>query len=94
MCNSDLEPVLDAVLKCAPHEWYSIALKLDFSDGQIVEETSGIATGSGKLEKMVRVKAAALGRQVTARLLLEACEKMPNPVIGAVRERLHHLCQH
>ena len=59
-----------------------------------MEETFQIATGSGKLEKMVRVKAAAIGRQATARLLLEACETLPNPVIGAVRERLQQLYQH
>ena len=92
--HPDLELVLTAVMKCAPHEWYSIAVELGFSHGQIVEETSTIATGSGKLQRMVRVKADAVGNQETARLLLEACANIPHPVIGAVRERLQQLCRH
>ena len=90
----DLELLLKAVMKCAPHEWYSIAVELGFTNGQIVDETSGIATGRGKLEKMVRVKVDAAGSQETARLLLEACENIPNPVIGAVRESLQQWCHH
>ena len=82
---------MQAVAKCAPHVWYSIALKLGFTDGQIVEMTSGAATAEGKLEKIVRVKADAVGIQETERLLLDACEKIPKPVIGAVRERLQQL---
>ena len=76
------------MLKCAPHEWYSIAVELGFSDGEIEAKTSVLPSAKGKLQKMVRIKADAVGRQETAQLLLEACEKIPNPVIGAVRERL------
>ena len=84
---------MKAVTKCAPNEWYSIAVQLGFTNGQIVEETSAIATGSGKLQRMVLVKAAAFGRQETAFLLLKACENIPNPVIGAVNEIIQQLCQ-
>ena len=78
----DLELVLQAVVKCAPHAWYSIALELDFTNGQIQEMSSGVATAEGKLQKIVHVKADAVGEQEAAYLLLSACEKIPNPVIG------------
>ena len=83
---------MKAVVDSAPHVWYSIALKLDFTDGQIEEKTAGLATAEGRIEKLVRVKADAVGEQEAARLLLEACGKIPNPVIGAVRKKLQQLC--
>ena len=89
----DLELVLNAVTKCAPNEWYSIAVELGFSEGEIEAKTTVIPSAKGKLQKMVRVKAAAFGRQRTARLLLKACESIPNPVIGAVNEILQQLYQ-
>ena len=85
--------MLKAVAKCAPDEWYSIAVELGFSEGEIEAKTSGVPSAKGKLQKMVRVKTTAFGRQETARLLLKACENIPNPVIGAVKDILQQLCQ-
>ena len=83
-----MEHVLKAVVKCASHVWYSIAVELGFTDGEIEAKTYGIPTAEGRLQKMVRVKADAVGKQKAVGLLLDACEKIPNPVIGAVRERI------
>ena len=90
---SDFTAVLEAVVKCAPHEWYSIGLKIGFTDGQITDMTDGLRTSAAKIEKVVNVKAADIGEQEATELLLEACERISNPVIGAVRMKLqqsHH----
>ena len=84
----DLGCVLAAVLKCAPHEWYSIGRQLGFSLGQLTDMTHTLGSGAGKLERIVDEKAAEVGAEETARILLDACERLPNPVIGAVRMRL------
>jgi hypothetical protein len=83
---TDLRSVKAAVLKCAPHEWYSIGLQLGFSDGQLIDLAHTLGTGHGKLERIVEVKAAEAGMKATAGMLLDACERLTNPVIGAVRE--------
>ena len=77
--------VLAAVLKCASHEWYSIGRQLGFSLGQLTDMTHTLVSGAGKLERIVDEKAAEVGAEETARLLLDACERLINPVIGAVR---------
>ena len=85
--------MLQAVVRCAPHEWYSIGLELGFRDGQITAMTDGLCTHAARLQKIVNQKAGDVGEQEAARLLLEACKKIPNPVIGAVRLKLqqsHH----
>ena len=82
-----------AVLKCAPHEWYSVGCQLGFTDGQLTDMTQSLGTGAGKLEKIVNVKVAEVGGEEAARMLLEACKRLPIPVIDAVRRRLeqtHH----
>ena len=89
----DLELVLKAVVKCAPNQWYSIAVELGFSEGEIEANTYGVPSAKDKLQKVVRVKADAFGRQATVCLLLKACENIPNPVIGAVNKILQQLRQ-
>ena len=89
----DLGCVRAAVLKCAPHEWYSIGRQLGFTSGQITSMTHALGPGTGKLEKLVDVKAAAVGAEETAGMLLEACARLTNPVMGEVRmilEEPHH----
>ena len=75
-------------MKCAPDRWYSIGHEIGFKDGKIGAITAGICDPVGKLQKIANVKADEVGGQETAQILLEACEKIPNPVIGAVRAEL------
>ena len=73
--------VLAAVLKCAPQEWYSIGRQLGFSLGQLTDMTHTLGSGAGRLERIVDKKAEEIGAEETARMLLDACKRLINPVI-------------
>ena len=57
--------------------------------------THVLGPGTGKLEKLVDVNAAdqEVGAEETAHMLLDACARLINPVIGEIRmilEQPHH----
>ena len=81
----DLGCVLAAVLKCAPHDWYSIDCQLGYFLGQLTDMTHTLGSGAMKLERIVDEKAAEVVAEEAAHILLDACERLINPVIGAVR---------
>ena len=91
---SDLAAILSAVVKCASQQWYSVALKMGFVDGKIRELTHDQGDYASKLQGIVNVKAAEVGEQECAQMLLKACEQIPYPVIAAVRKEIDQLSHH
>jgi hypothetical protein len=83
-----LKLVLQAVLKAAPHQWYSIGLELGFSNSEIEAMTHTLPSAQDKLRKVVLLKADQVGHKRTALLLLESCKTIPNPVFEAVIKSL------
>jgi hypothetical protein len=83
-----LKLVLQAVLKAAPHQWYSIGLELGFSNSEIEAMTHTLPSAQDKLRKVVLSKADQVGHERTAHLLLDSCKMIPNPVFGAVIKSL------
>lgn len=84
----DADKLLATVLQNGPDQWYSICLALGYTSGKVISLTSGIPNYSSKLQKVFETKVSEVGRTEAAAKLLEACETIPDPIIGIVREEL------
>jgi hypothetical protein len=92
---ADLKYVQRAVLKSASQEWYSIGRQLGFSRAKIITMTHKIDSSAGKLQLVIDTKAEEVGQQVTAGLVLDACERLPNPIIiKEVRKCIKEISDH
>ena len=85
----DFALLLRAVLECAAHRWCFLGIKLAFTTGQIESIVKGIALDVDKLRKIVDHKVMSEPSTDDVEYqLLRACETIPEPVIGVVREKL------
>lgn len=84
----DPDEVLHTVLNNGPDQWFSICLALGYAPGKVTDLTSGIPNNAGKIQNVFETKAADVGRIQAAAKLLEACETIPDPIIGIVLEEL------
>lgn len=84
----DPDEVLRAVQINGPDQWFSICLALGYTSGKANDLTRRIPNIEGKLQNVFDTKAAEVGRIQAAAKLLEACETIPNPIIGIVLEEL------
>ena len=80
--------MMKAVMKIAPDQWHAIGLGMGYTIGQLDADTEGLPNHGSKLLKIIRQKAAEIGRGRTRQLLLEVRKRLPNPVIAAVMEEL------
>ena len=82
---SDSE-VFQAVLKYGVEQWYSIGLEIEFTDSHIRACTFDIPSLDSKLQAIIVKKVRECGVKETETCLLAACEGIPQPIIGTVRE--------
>ena len=81
--------VFNAVIGCGSCQWYSFGLKLDFNHDQIEALCHDKVTPADKLSAIIQVKTKQVGYvKKTDDLLLEACRHLPDPIDGAVKEKL------
>jgi hypothetical protein len=80
--------VVHAVLKYGVCQWYSIGLELGFTGPQIEACTFEIPSPGSKLQALIERKSRECGMMETKKCLLSACEKIPQPVSGAVKRYL------
>ncbi|XP_062510110.1 uncharacterized protein LOC134186192 isoform X3 [Corticium candelabrum] len=81
--------VSNAVIGCGSCQWYSFGLKLDFNHDQIEALCHDKVTPADKLSAIIQVKTKQVGDvKKTDDLLLEACRHLPDPIDGAVKEKL------
>ena len=81
--------VFNAVIGCGSSQWYSCGLKLDFNHDQIEALCHDKVTPADKLSAIIQVKTKQVGDvKKMDDLLLEACRHLPDPIDGAVKEKL------
>ena len=80
--------VFKAVLKYGSTQWYSIGLKMGFTDPQIKACTHDMPSLSSKLEAIIEMKVRECGAQATGECVLSACERIPQPIIGSVLDEM------
>lgn len=80
--------VVTAVLKVGSNKWNLIGLALGLTDGEISSAASDKPTNAGKLQAIISKKRDELGEKKVARMLLEACRTIPEPIIGSVLQHL------
>ena len=76
--------VLRAATKVACNRWYAVGLELGFTDGQIDSLVKSLTVDADRLRRIVNQKAVEVGDENAARLLLEACSNIDDPVIEKV----------
>ena len=77
--------VVRAVLKYGVGQWYSIGLEMGFTGPQIEAYTFEIPSPDSKLQAVIERKIREYGVKETEKCLFAACERIPQPVIGAVK---------
>ena len=78
--------VFQAVLKYGVAQWSSIGLAMGLSYSEIGACTDNKPAPSSKLEAIIAQQVHKCGIKQTEQCLLSACEKIPQPIIGAVKE--------
>jgi Mrp family chromosome partitioning ATPase len=84
----EYEAAVDAVLKFGADQWYLIGNKLRMTHAPIIAATHEMPTLAGKLQTTISVKRNELGGQEVIKQLLEACRKLPQPILGIVKQHL------
>ena len=85
------DSVVSAVLKVGSHNWNLLGDKLGLTEGEMSSATSNKPTDPGKLQAIINMKRDELGDRELVRQLLDACEKIPQPILGQVLQRLDPL---
>ena len=84
----DYESVVEAVMKYGVDKWDLIGNKLRMTDRQIRAATHDRPSHAGKLQAIISCKRGELGDQELIKQLLEACGKIPQPILGMVKQHL------
>ena len=85
---SDPERVFKAVVSRGCDHWYSLCLQMGYSRGQVADITNGIPSNADKIRAAFDIKIDAVGESNATAALLEACRRIPNPIIGGVMDIL------
>ena len=83
-----LSAVAKAVITGGSAQWYSFGATLGFSHDRIEALCHDKVTPADKLFALVQVKANQVGPVQIDNLLLEACQHLPTPIDGVVKEKL------
>ena len=84
----DYRAVVDAVMKFGADQWSLIGNKLGMPYPQMTAATHEIPTAAGKLQAIISYKRNELGDQKLIKQLLEACDNIPQPILGMVKQHL------
>ena len=76
--------VFQAVMKYGVSEWHSIGLEMGFTDSQIKASTFEIPSLGSKLQAILVRKIHECGVGKAEERLLNACKRIPLPIIGSV----------
>jgi hypothetical protein len=83
--------VFQAVLRYGVDQWSSIGLAMGFTGAQITAYTAERPAAASKLEELIERKCHECGIKETEEILRAACEKIPQPIIGAVNSYLEDI---
>jgi hypothetical protein len=84
----DYESVVEAVMKFGVDKWDLIGAALEMTDAEITAVTHDRPSPAGKLKAVISCKRYELGDQMLVKQLLEACGKIPQPILGIVKQHL------
>ena len=84
----DYESVVEAVMKYGVDKWDLIGNKLGMTSGEIRVATHDRPTHAGKLQAIISYKRDELGDRELIKQLLEACDNIPQPILGMVKQHL------
>ena len=84
----DYDSVVRAVLRAGASQWNLIGKELGMLKGEMDSETHHIPSYAGKLEALITVKTNALGKDEVKWMLIKACDKIPERILGVVKKLL------
>ena len=61
---------------------------MDYASGQVDDITSRIPSNADKIRAVFNKKINAVGESAATKALLEACTRLPHPIIGGVMDIL------
>ena len=82
------EKVFQAVISRGCDQWYSLSFQMGYSAGQVADITSAIPSHADKIRAVFNKKIDAVGERAATAALLEACRRIPHPIIGGVMDIL------
>ena len=84
----DVEKVIQAVIDHGQSQYYDIAQQLGMTPAKIESTIDRIPGNAGKLKVLIDKRRAAIDDETLIRELLDACDKIQDPIGGAVRRQL------
>lgn len=82
------DDVIRCVCKLGSDQWADIGFELGFKLSDFNSMTMTMPLPASKLRVILEMKASAVGQDKVVDEILAACERIPNPIIGAVRDEL------
>jgi hypothetical protein len=84
----DYRSVVHAVLRAGAAKWNLIGKELGLERGEMEAATYNIPSHAGKLESLINMKANELGTNEVKWRLIKACDKIPERILGTVKDLL------
>ena len=84
----DPEKVFQAVVSHGCNRWYSLCLQMGSSSFEVDSITSGIPNRADKIRAVFNKKIDDIGERAATEALLQACRRIPHPIIGGVMDSL------
>ena len=84
----DVEKVIQAVIDRGESQFYDIAQQLGMTRAKIDSTIDRIPGNAGKLKVLIDKRRAAIDDETLIRELLDACDKIQDPIGGDVRRQL------
>ena len=78
--------IFQAVLIYGVAQWFSIGLAVGLTGPQIEACTFNKPSLGSKLEAIIELKVRECGVEESEKSLLNACERIPQPIVGSVLE--------
>lgn len=79
--------IVDSVLDCGCHRWYSIAMKIcGDSDAKVSAWADGKVEHSDKLLAVIRKRQSEIGLKTVAEEIVRACRNITSPIYEGVME--------